>query len=111
MIKVSKGEVSFKTYTRKMQRIINAITYKGLAIEMGTGAISDIPMENMMAAQEKAVELLFDKITIKGKDHEYKDLEDLETKELFTLNDWAIIEAAAINIVKNANELKKKLVK
>lgn len=106
-INVSHGEITLKPLDRKRKKTISKILFRGAGMDIITGEIDKVPMENMVDIATEAFEVLCDIVLIDGKNYTFKDLQNLSDEGKFTDEDWDTCEQAALKTYQ-AKDVKKK---
>ena len=63
IIKVSKGEVTLKALNRKLKKEIGKLLFKGIGMDISSGDIDKVPLENLQDMPEDCFKLMFDKLS------------------------------------------------
>lgn len=95
-IKISHGEVTLRSFTRKLKKKITKSIFVGQGMDVVTGEFDKVPMGNLLEVSEEAFKVLCEKITIEGKDYKHEDLEKLEKDGKFLDADYEICEEACV---------------
>jgi hypothetical protein len=108
-IKISNGEVTLKPLNRKLKKEIGKLLFKGIGMDMVSGEVDKVPMENLQDMPGDCFKILCDKIIIKGTNYKFENLEDLNSRGDFTDNDWDLCEDTAIELYRDCTSKKKKI--
>lgn len=117
MIQISHGTATLRPMTRKLKKAITRLMFSGQGMDMESGQMEKVPLENLVMIAEGAFHILCEKITIDGTDHTPATpdecavlLEKLEAAGTFTDEDYDACEEAAVTLWKG-KDVKKNLPK
>lgn len=110
MIEISHGTVTLRRMTRKLKKQITKLMFAGQGMDMVSGQMDKVPMQNLVAIAEGAFHILCETITVDGVTHTPKDpadcaqlLEKLEMEDKFTDADYDTCEEAAVTLWRGAD--------